>query len=208
MPLIVEGILTTTNADGSVNIAPMGPIVEELESGQPRRLLFRPFEDSTTCQNLQRHPEAVFHVTDDVLLIARAVTRQLAESPPETQPAERVNGSRLVDTCLWHEVRITRVETTQPRVAMWGEVIHTGRQRDWLGFNRASFAVLEAAILVTRLHILKAQQVAEEFQRLEQLIEKTAGERERLAFNMLREYQRNWRPDNSLHANHSGSDSR
>lgn len=205
MPLIVEGILTTTNADGSVNMAPMGPIVEGTEASQPRRLLFRPFEDSTTCQNLRRHPEAVFHVTDNVLLIARAVTRQLAESPPSTQPAEHINGFRLIDTCHWHEVRITHVESTQPRVEMWGEVVHTGKQRDWLGFNRAAFAVLEAAILVTRLHLLEAQQVAAEFQRLEPLIEKTAGPQERIAFEMLREYQRNWSPDNSSAAHHSGS---
>src|SRR6478752_2855462 len=60
--MIIEGFLTTISADGTVNIAPMGPIVDE----DWRRLLFRPFQSSQTFANLRRTGRGVFHVTDDV----------------------------------------------------------------------------------------------------------------------------------------------
>ena len=88
--MILEGIVTTQNADGSVNVAPMGPIVE----GDFEAFLLRPYQTSTTYQNLKRYPFGVFHVVDDALLLARAAIDRWDELPA-TFPAEKVNGNVL-----------------------------------------------------------------------------------------------------------------
>ena len=64
--MILEGLVTTTDADGTPHLAPMGPT----RGRRLRSLLLRPFPTSNTYRNLVRHGEGVFHVTDDVLLIA------------------------------------------------------------------------------------------------------------------------------------------
>ena len=48
--MILEGIVTTLNEDDSVNISPMGPLVDETFS----RFLLRPYQTSTTYKNLKR----------------------------------------------------------------------------------------------------------------------------------------------------------
>lgn len=193
VPYILEGILTSMNEDGSTNIAPMGPVVSHVDQRVPRELILRPYIDSTTCQNLLRHPEAVFHVTDDSLLFARAVTRRLHETPIALLPAIVIQGRRLADTCRWHEVRIREIDDSQSRLEMRAEVVYTGRQAEWRGFNRAGAAVIEAAILATRLHILSADEIASQMQQLGGIVEKTAGEHERMAFDMLHTFIRDSR---------------
>ena len=58
---------------------------------------------------------------------------------------------------------------------------------------RAGHAVLEAAIVATRLHLLPAEEVDAEFRRLAVAVEKTAGPREFEAWRMLEDYVRGWR---------------
>ena len=48
--------------------------------------------------------------------------------------------------------------------------------------------MLEAAILATRVHMLPPTQIKEELDRLEVLVQKTAGPREQEAWAMLRQY--------------------
>ena len=67
--MILEGVVTTINADGSVNISPMGPKVDDAM----RQFVLRPYQTSTTYQNLKRTGEGIFHITDDVELIAHGV---------------------------------------------------------------------------------------------------------------------------------------
>ena len=62
------------------------------------------------------------------------------------------------------------------------------RIRDFFGFNRAKHAVVEAAILATRIQILKPEEIRKELTRLESPLNKTAGEQERRAFDFLRSY--------------------
>src|SRR6516164_4231032 len=76
--MILEGIVTTFDENHQVHIAPMGPIIDS----RMERLLFRPFKTAQTYRNLVAHPEGVFHVTDDVLLLARAALGKLEHLPP------------------------------------------------------------------------------------------------------------------------------
>jgi hypothetical protein len=50
--------------------------------------------------------------------------------------------------------------------------------------------VLEAAILATRTHLLPPAQIRDEFARLQVLVDKTAGPREREAMALLTEHVR------------------
>ncbi len=181
--MILEGIVTTTNEDGTVNVAPMGPIVDE----SMQRVHLRPFQTSRTFANLQRQQVGVFHVVDDVLLLARAAINEL-HSMPDVFPAEVVSGSVLKDACRWYEFRVIEIDDSDMRSSMQAEVVHVGRLRDFFGFNRAKHAVLEAAILATRLHILPPEEVATDMEKLAVIVEKTAGPREAEAFELVRNY--------------------
>jgi hypothetical protein len=181
--MILEGIVTTIGSDGVVNIAPMGPRVEP----GMKRLLLRPFKTSRTYQNLKEHGEGVFHATDDVLLLAQAAVGAI-EPPPLLIPATQIRGHILQDACRFYEFRVRRLDDSQDRTEIEALVVASGRLRDFFGFNRAKHAVVEAAILATRLHLLPREQIAAEFQRLAVLVEKTGGEQERQAFDFLRQY--------------------
>ncbi len=178
--MILEGIVTSLDENDELNVAPMGPIVDETLA----TFLFRPFRTSRTYQNLKARPSVVFHVVDDVLLLARAAIGEWDEAPP-TFPAERVAGRVLSAACRWYEFEIDECDDSQERTAMRAHVVHSGRLRDFFGFNRAKHAVLEGAILATRLSLVPHEKVREEFDRLKVIVDKTAGPREREAFELL-----------------------
>jgi hypothetical protein len=180
MSLILEGLVTTLDPDGSPHLAPMGPRVE----GDFRRFTLRPFPTSNTYRNLLRHPEGVLHVTDDAFLLAKAAVGAVGAFPP-VRPAERVRGVVLADSCRHFEFRVKSVDDSAERVTIEAEVVHAGRTRDFFGFNRAKHAVVEAAILATRLHILPLAEVAAEFRRLRVIVGKTGGPDEEAAMDLL-----------------------
>ena len=64
-------------------------------------------------------------------------------------------------------------------------MVHAGRTRDFFGFNRAKHAVVEAAILATRFHILPLAEVAAEFKKLRVIVGKTGGPDEHAAMDLL-----------------------
>jgi len=181
--LIVEGLVTTLGPEGQVNIAPMGPLVDENFS----RLILRPFRTSATYANLRDRPEGVFHVTDDVELLARAAVDRL-EHLPATRPATKIRGQILQDSCRAYEFQDTQLDDREPRTNIECSVVVSHRGRDFLGFNRASHAVLEGAILATRLHLLAAEHVRDEMRRLAVIVNKTAGPAQRRAFQFLEIY--------------------
>jgi hypothetical protein len=178
--LIVEGLVTTRNPDGSTNVAPMGPLVEETWE----RLVLRPFPTATTCGNLLRERRGVFHVSDDCELLARAaVDRWL--SPPELAEVPGWPVPRLRDTCRWYAFEVDMVDDRESRIRLECRVAERGAVRDFLGFNRAKHAVLEAAILATRVGLLDAEFLRREFERLRVIVDKTAGPQERRGFAVL-----------------------
>jgi hypothetical protein len=183
--MILEGIVTTVNADGTVNIAPMGPLVD---SGITH-LTLRPFQTSTTFQNLMRTRQGVFHVTDDVELLAHAAIDRLDRMPPLVR-AERVDGWILAESCRWYAFEVREADVREPRSRIEADVVDHGHLREFFGFNRAKHAVLEAAILATRVHLLDGADLLDELARLVVMVEKTGGEQERRAFDFLSQYIR------------------
>ena len=181
--LILEGIVTTVGADGALNIAPMGPRVDR----EMTHLLLRPFRTSQTYQNLKHSGEAVFHVTDDIELIAQAAVG-LVEPPPRLIYDSASPCPILADACRWYALRVVHMDDSMDRTTIQCEVKHRGELRHFFGFNRAKHAVLELAILATRIGIVPNEQVQDELQRLAVPIEKTAGHQERRAFAFLQAY--------------------
>lgn len=185
--MILEGLVTTLDASGQLNIAPMGPIVDRAMS----RLVLRPFQTSLTYRNLKLHPAGVFHVTDDVELIARAALDQL-QAAPETFAAERVSGRVLSSACRWYEFQVVSLDDSRERTEITVDVVHRGHLRDVFGFNRAMHAVLEATILATRLHLLAEANVRTELTRLQSPVEKTAGPQELAAWRLVLDFVDDW----------------
>lgn len=187
--MIIEGIITTTDAEGQMHLAAMGPHVDE-EAGRTgllERLSLRPFATSQTALNLAMIPEGVFHLCDDVLLFARVVTKSLPE-PPACRPAERVRGWVLEDACRAYEFRIGESDTSQERLRHEAQVVAVHQGRPFVGFNRAKHAVVEAAILATRLHLLGPEEIRRQMGALVPLVEKTGGSREREAWKVVEGY--------------------
>lgn len=183
--MILEGIVTSLDENDELNVAPMGPIVDDAFT----MLTLRPFRTSRTYQNLKVRPQGVFHVVDDVLILAQAAIGELF-SVPATLPATQIAGRVLADACRWYEFEIDECDDSQERTRMLARVVHCGRIRDFFGFNRAKHAVLEGAILATRLHLIPNGEILNEFERLRVIVHKTAGPREREAFELLERYVR------------------
>ncbi|HEV7225600.1 MAG TPA: DUF447 domain-containing protein [Pirellulales bacterium] len=181
--MILEGLITTINEDGSVNVSPMGPIVDP----SMRELTLRPYQTSTTYRNLKRSGQGVLHVTDDVELLARAAAGRL-DPMPELLPARAVAGWILAGACRWYAFEVRSLDDSQERTTISAEVVDSGRIRDFFGFNRAKHAVVEAAILATRTKFLPADEIRGDFARLAVLVEKTGGPAERRAFDFLSDH--------------------
>jgi uncharacterized protein len=174
--MIVETVTTTINADGTVNCAAMG-----VEWGD-EAIVIKPYRGTRTLRNLQRHGAAVVNLTDDILLFTQAA---LGNPHPPTRPAAVVDGAVLADGCSWREVTVDAIDATGPRARVTTRVVARGTGREFIGFNRACHAVLEASILASRVRRLPADEVSAELERLEVLVDKTAGPRERAAMDCV-----------------------
>jgi hypothetical protein len=191
--VIVEGVVTTWDAAGRVNVAPLGPIVPDaLTPAEWPELVLRPFPGSKTYANLKATREGVFHLTDDVLLIAKAA---IGDVDPPLEECHCLNGYRLVDCCHLLEFRVSDWDESGERPRLHATVLTDWPRRPWSGFNRAKHAVLEAAILATRLHLLGKVAVEKELDRLRSPVDKTAGTAEREAFLLLVDYIHQWDGD-------------
>ncbi len=174
--MIIESILTTMDPGGALNCAPMG-----VEWGE-ETIVIKPFVETTTFRNLRATGAAVVNLTDDVMLFAEGATGNVIFPHG---PASAITGAVLDAACSWREVEVVTIDATPPRSRIVTRVVHRGARREFLGFNRARHAVLEAAITATRTHLLPADEVRAELARLQVIVDKTAGPREQEAMTLL-----------------------
>ena len=179
--MIIETIVTSMDPEGRVNFAPMG-----VEWGE-EAIVLKPFLETTTFRNLSASRVAVVNLTDDVMLFALGA---ISSPAFPASPARVVAGVVLDAACSWREVEVTAIDATPPRSRIDTRVRHREARREFLGFNRARHAVLEAAILATRTHLIPAEQIRAEFERLQVIVDKTAGPREQEAMALLTEHVR------------------
>lgn len=182
--LIFETIVTSRNADGSAHAAPFG--VRERDG----RVFIAPFRPSTSLDNLLREKAAVVNLTDDVRIFAGSLTGQ-RDWP--VRPAERIAGHVLESALAHRELRLVEVIENEVRPQLLFEVVYEASHHPFRGFNRAQAAVIEAAVLVSRLHMLPAEKIAAELLYLSIAMDKTAGEREWQAWGWLMEHIENFR---------------
>jgi uncharacterized protein len=184
--VIVETVVTTLNPDGGVNCAAMG-----VEWGE-QRIVIKPYRGTRTLRNLRATGAAVVNLTDDILLFSQAA---LGDPHPPTRTAAGVEGAVLEDACSWREVRVEAIDDGEPRARVSTVVIGGGTGREFLGFNRARHAVLEASILASRARLLEPEAIRDELRRLQVLVDKTAGPREREAMAYVTRHVRAVVPD-------------
>jgi len=184
MPRIVETIVTTANAKGEVHIAPLGLIEEGA------RWIIAPFKPSKTLDNLRENPFAAASHTDDVRVFAGCVT---GRKTWPLVPLPAIKGGRLADCVSHWELKVENVVEDQRRPRFACAIVHRETHKPWEGFNRAQAAVLELAVLTTRLGMLPPEKIENELKYLEIAISKTAGPREEEAWRWLMEKIGAWR---------------
>jgi len=180
---LIETVATTIGSDGVVNCAAMGVRLAEDE------LVFWPYDSTQTLKNLRFRGEAMVHVTDDVLLFVQSA---LGHPRPAMRPASVVAGSVIEEASSWREVVVTEITPTEDGMArscVRARIVASGTgTRQPQGLCRATHAAVEASILASRLKWLGGERVWAELTRLQELVDKTAGPRERAAMEHVRRY--------------------
>ena len=121
-------------------------------------------------------------MTDDVCVIAGCLTGR-RDWP--LRPASKVRGFVLQAALAHIEVTVETTEEDETRPRFYCREVRREQHGAFRGFNRAQAAVVEAAILVSRLSRLPRAKVEAELAYLAVAVEKTAGERERRAWRWL-----------------------
>lgn len=176
--MIQEVLVTTVNTQGQAHIAPMGIHVEG------EQLLILPFRPSTTLDNLLTTGCATVNYCDDVRIFAGCLTGRRDWPLSQT---EKIEGCYLQAALAHIEVRLDKIEDDAVRPKLFCKPFHSVTHKPFQGFNRAQFAVLEAAILLSRLDRLPWEKIESELDYLRIGLEKTAGEREWQAWQWLME---------------------
>ncbi len=174
--VIRETVITTLEAGGVPYIASMGV---RREGGL---YLIAPFRPSKTLDNVRRSGQAVINYTDDVRVFAGC---QTGRRDWPTVPAGTVSGVRLAQALAHVEIEVARWEDDELRPRIYCREVARETHGAFQGFNRAQGAVIEAAILVSRLHMLPAEKIDREMDYLRIAVEKTAGPHEREAWQWL-----------------------
>jgi hypothetical protein len=180
--MIQELIVTTQNAAGIPHLAPMGVHIHRDE------IHILPFRPSTTLTNLLETKTAVLNYCDDVQIFAGCLTGRRDWN---------LNGLILESALAHSEVELVRVEDNETRPTLICKIIKTVNHAPFMGFNRAQYSVLEAAILVSRLEMLPIEKIESEITYLKIGLDKTAGKRELEAWSWLMEAIETFKQENS-----------
>jgi hypothetical protein len=179
--MIIETIFSSLDPAGKPNFAPMGILWGE------ESLIVRPFRDTTTCRNLLTSGFGVVNLTDDVQAFVQTA---LYDATLSYFPARVVPGVVFQDACAWREVEVIDESGSAERAEVRCKVVFKGTQREILGLCRAHGAVIEATILATRLHLLPHESILSDLEKFRRIVQKTGGDKEKLAFEQVSEYVR------------------
>lgn len=175
---IFETVVTTQAVDGSVHVAPMGV---RYADGQ---VVLMPFKPSTTLANVLATRHAVLNLVTDTRVFAGCVTGRRGWP---VHPAERIAGVRLAAALGHVELELAELQDDPQRPVLRMARVHEVSHAPFVGLNRAQAAVVEGAVLVSRLHMLAPEKVRSEMAYLQIAIDKTAGAAEQEAWRWLQE---------------------
>ena len=174
--MIFETIVTSIDAAGEPHVTPFGVRYEG------EFMVISPYRPSTTLENILATKCAVMNLTDDVRVFAGALTNR---KMGDLLAANKIVAPRLAD-CLAHvELELVEVRDDAVRPQLVMKKVAEFNHKAFAGFNRAQAAVLELAVLTSRLHMLPREKIQAELQYLQIAIDKTAGEREKQAWCWL-----------------------
>lgn len=174
--VIYETVVTTVAPDGTPHVAPMG--IRYLGD----QVILMPFRPSTTLANIVASGHAVLNLVTDTRVFAGSVTGR--RSWP-VLPAERISGMRLACALRHVELALAELQDDPQRPVLRMARVFEAEHAPYIGFNRAQAAVIEGAVLVSRLHMLAAEKVDAEMSYLQIAIDKTAGPEEHEAWGWL-----------------------
>jgi uncharacterized protein len=179
--MIIETIFSTLDEDGKPHFAPMGILWGE------KFVTVRPFRDTHTCSNLLSSGYGVANLTHDVLAFVQC---GLYKTVLPFFSAKVVPGVVFQETCSWLEMEVVAHGGSDERAELRCRVLHKDRQKDFMGFCRASNAIIEATIMATRLAFIDPKTAIEKLDYYGEIVEKTGGETENKAFQLVQEYIR------------------
>jgi hypothetical protein len=167
-------VIATTEKEGIVNAAPLG-IIREGD-----RLNVRLFRGSHTYDNVLQTGWLAANVTHDAWLFAESALEDLSpdffmlrEGVPVLKDAEAWG----LFHCQAIPLDIAIVRLTLEK----GEVL----RKDFRAFNRGACLVVEAAVAATRYLALGTDSYLQELFRLQKIINRCGGRREREAMDRL-----------------------
>jgi len=175
---IFEAVVTTVSPGGAVHVAPMGVRYEGAD------VVLMPFKPSTTLDNILALKAAVLNILVDPRVFAGCVTGR--KSWP-TQPAARVPGVRLEAALSHVELALTQAGDDPQRPRLRLSRVHEVMHKPFIGINRAEAAVVEGAVLVSRLHMLPQDKIDTEMRYLQIAIDKTASPEAHEAWGWLQQ---------------------
>lgn len=176
MPMIREVIVTTVDRSGHAHMAPLG-LIEDGDGW-----IIAPFLPSVTHDNLLESSVAVANYTDDARIFAGLITGR-RDWP--LVPATQISVPRLADALAHAELKVAHFKADAERPHFHCKIVHLEQHAPFEGVNRAANAVVECAILLTRLHMLPREKIDLEIAYLAIAVEKTAGPREKEAWSWL-----------------------
>jgi hypothetical protein len=178
---IFETIVTTCSPAGVVHVAPMG--VRYVDD----TVVLKPFRPSATLDNVLASGRAVLNLVTDVRVFAGSVTGRRAWPTVDVHLAGEPRAVRLAAALEHVVLRLEGRDDDAQRPTLRLARLRRACHAAWPGFNRAQAAVVEAAVLVSRLHLLPREKIESEMAYLQIAIDKTAGAPEREAWRWLQE---------------------
>jgi hypothetical protein len=179
--LIYEAVVTTCSPSREVHVAPMGVRYADGHSGD---VVLMPFKPSTTLRNIEASGRAVLNLVTDVRVFAGCVTGR-RQWP--TVPVPEAAGVRLACALGHAALALVELRDDEQRPVLRLKRVHEAQHAPFIGFNRAQAAVVEGAVLVSRLHMLPADKIDTEMRYLQIAIDKTAGPVELEAWGWLQQ---------------------
>lgn len=105
-------------------------------------------------------------------------------------PAAVIPGVVLKHACSWKELEVISREGAGDRAELQCRILYTERRNDFIGFCRARNAVIEAAVLATRIPMYDRKEAEEKLHQFMEIVEKTGGENEMRAMKLVFDHVR------------------
>jgi hypothetical protein len=189
--MIHEVIVTTISNEGIVHIAPMG--IRFID----KQVIISPFKPSTTLNNIIENNIATINFIDDVRVFAGIVSRHKKDWELSARTdLEIVPNLTLTNT--FYNVTVNEYQEDDKRPNIICDIKNSKIIKPFLGFNRAQFSVIEAAVLLSRLGMISMEKIDREIEYLKIGIDKTAGPNELEAWGWIQDKILSYKKDSKI----------